>query len=96
MTDPQSLLQKLEQRQEKLRAQIRKAKADAAKKAATLHNERCRLIGDAVITEMEHDPEFMKRIMTLISHHTTNPKERKLLGLSSLPQKNKGLESQAT
>ena len=86
MPDAQNLLKKLEERETKLKEQIRHAKAEAAKQAAALHQEKCRIAGAAVLAEMEENPDFRARVQPVINTRTTSPKERKRLGLEPLPK----------
>ena len=94
MTDNNSLIQKLEERQEKLRKQIKDAKAKAARKAAALYERKCRIVGAALLAEMDNNPALAEQLRPLIDARTTKPSERKMMGLS-VPNKAKDVDKAA-
>ena len=86
MPDAQNLLKKLQEREAKLKEQIRHAKAEAAKQAAALEAERCRIVGAAVLAEMEENAKLRALVQPVIDARTTATKARKMLGLKPLPK----------
>ncbi len=83
MPGADALLQKLQDRETKLKVKIKEAKAAAAKEAAALDAERHRIIGAAVLAEMEDNPDFKALVQPVIDTRTTSPRARKLLGLDA-------------
>jgi len=66
-------------------AAIKEAKKTEAKQQATARTERARIIGMAVMTEMDKDTtkhaELLAAIEPIIDENTTKAKDRKMLGL---------------
>ncbi|MCP4934688.1 MAG: hypothetical protein GY927_10910 [bacterium] len=89
MTNTNALLQKLQDREAKLKAQIKKAKATAAKEAAALDTERHRIIGAAILAEIDENEPLRALVQPVIETRTTNPRARKILGLDPLPKTGK-------
>ena len=78
------MLKKLEERQAKLKKQIKNAKAEAAKKEKAAHSQKCRIIGAAVLAAMEKSPQLVELVNSAVNDNVTAPKDRKLLGLEPL------------
>jgi len=81
MPSAEEMLKKLQERQDKLNAKIKEAKLAAAKEAATLDDERHRLIGAAVAIGMNESEELRALVEPLLDAHTAGTRARKLLGL---------------
>jgi len=83
------LLTKLQEREAKLKAQIKTAKAAQAKKEAANDNRRAAIAWPAVMAAMKEKPELAALVNDALHTNVTNPKERKLLGLQVLPKEEK-------
>ena len=92
MPGADALLQKLQEREAKLKAKIKEAKAAAAKEAAALDAERQRFIGAAIMAEMDEDEQLRALLQPVINTRTINPRARKMLGLDPLPKTDKKTE----
>lgn len=93
MPSADAMLRKLQERQDKLKAKIKEAKLAAAKEAAELEDERCRLIGAAVSIGMEENAELRAAIEPLLDAHTSGTRARKLLGLKGAGTKPEPVEA---
>lgn len=87
MTDNNKFLQRLEEKQAKLKEQIKQAKGQQKKKQAATFDIRARIIGAAVIAEMKENETFSKSIDQITQARITSPKERKILDLKPLAKK---------
>ena len=83
MSNADALLAKLKEREAKLKAKIKEAKAAAAKEAAALEAEKHRLIGAAVMAEMDTNEALRKIVEPLLEASVQGTRARKLLGLDT-------------
>ncbi len=89
MTTENKVLDKLIERQEKLAKEIKQAKAEQAKKKAVIYADKCRVVGAAILAELENNENLRVSFNPIIDKRTTTAKDRKLLGLDPLPKKEK-------
>lgn len=83
---PLSALERLKQREAKLKEQIKAEQAKAAKKEAALHKRKCQAIGAAVLACAEDDQEFARTLQALLDRYVKDKPSRKLLALSGLQE----------
>lgn len=76
-----SLIEKLEEKQNKLKLQINEAKKKEARKLALEHKKKCELIGKALTKEMKVNDDIKSTINSILDKHTKTTKDRKMLGL---------------
>ncbi|NOR70835.1 MAG: hypothetical protein GQ532_14275 [Methylomarinum sp.] len=89
MTTENKLLNKLIERQDKLAKEIKQAKAAQAKKEAAIYADKCRIVGAAILAELQNNENLGLSLNPIINERTTAAKDRKLLGLAPLPKKDK-------
>ncbi len=94
MTSEKKLLDKLIERQEKLAKEIKQAKAAQAKKEAAIYADKCRIVGAAILAELENNENLRLSLNPIIDKRTTTAKDRKLLGLNPLPKKEKKTDNE--
>jgi len=80
-------LKKLRKQETAIKAKIQAAKRQAEKRKTQAHNNRSRIIGAAIVKEMETNTELKQSLHPIIDKHTVNAKDRKSLGLPSLSKK---------
>ncbi len=76
-----SLLEKLEEKQKKLKLEIREAKRKEAKLFSEGHKKRCEIIGEAFIKEMKNNEEIKVTVDEIIRKHIKTDKNKKILGI---------------
>ena len=83
---PLTALERLKQREAKLKEQIKAEQAKVAKKEAALHQRKCQAVGAAVLACADEDPEFARTLQALLDRYVTDKPSRKLLGLAGLQE----------
>lgn len=83
------LLKKLREQKTALEAKIQAARRQAEKRKIQAHNNRSRIIGAAIVAEMETNAELKQSLQSVIDKYTVNAKDRKSLGLPPLPKDKK-------
>lgn len=84
MSKESKILEKLLEREAELKQQIKDAKKAQAKKEAAAFAQKCRIIGAAVLAEMDINEAFKNTIQPIIDRQTKDKKHRQILGLQSL------------
>ena len=82
MSKPSTLLERLQERETKLKAEIKNARKAEQKQNAANNAEVDRAYGAAIRAELKSNPEFSNTLRPIIDKHTKTTKARKLLGLS--------------
>lgn len=77
----QTKIQKLEAQKKSIDEQIKEARKAEAQREAAQYDERCRIVGFAVLAEMNENTEFSTTLNPVIEARTISPKDRKKLGL---------------
>lgn len=94
MSDENTLLQKLLKQEAALKQKIRQARRQEQKKKAQINNAKARIIGAAVLAEMETNPELKQRLQSVIDKHVNNDKDRKFIGLPPTLNNNENEKNQ--
>lgn len=86
MDDDNALLKKLLEQEAALKQKIREARRQDEKKKAQIRNNKAKIIGMAIIAEMETNQALKQSLQPVINKQVTNEKDRKFLGLHPLSQ----------
>ncbi len=89
MTDESPIIQKLKAQQAEIQKKLTTAKKAEAKKKDALQAQKNQLTGHAISKEIADNPAFKSTIQTIIEKHTTNARDRLLLGLSPIQKQKK-------
>lgn len=84
MATKSKVLQKLREKEAKLKAEIKEAEKAEAKRQAEIYARRCEIVGAAVLAESEKNATLAGQLQSVIDKHTTKTRERKFLGLPPL------------
>ena len=76
-----SLLEKLQEKQDKLNKQIKEAKKKEAIKSSLINKKKYELIGGALTKEMKINDELKNTVNIILDKNIKTVKDRKLLGL---------------
>lgn len=89
------LLAKLKEKEQKLKAEIRKAQAQIASEAAKTHKKRCQIIGAAILEEMAQSKDAKAAFNQVLDRHIKSTKDRLLIGLDTVEVKEEKKENLA-
>ncbi len=87
------LLNKLLKQEAALKEKINHARRQGEKRKELIQDNRSKIIGAAIVKEMETNTALKQSLQSVINKHTTNAKDRKSLGLSPLPNLPKNKKS---
>lgn len=84
MSDNNAMLKKLLEQEVALKKKIREARKQEEKRKAQIQANKAKIIGMAVLAEIETDQTFSQSLQPVIDRHIRNSKDRKMLGLPPL------------
>ncbi len=86
MSDDNTLLKKLLEQEAALKLKIKEARRQDEKKKAQIRNNKAKIIGMAILAEIETNEALKQSLQPVINKQVTNEKDRKFLGLPPLSQ----------
>jgi hypothetical protein len=84
MRNTNTMLDKLLEQEAALKHKIKDARKQEEKKKAQIQVKKAKIIGVAVLAEIETNQLFKQSLQPIIDRHIKNTKDRKMLGLPPL------------
>ena len=84
MSNDNTLLKRLLEQQAALNEKIKQARKQEEKRKAQLRANKAKIIGLAILAEIETNQLFNQSLQPIINRHIRNSKDRKMLGLPPL------------
>ena len=78
------MLKKLLEQEAALKQKIKEARKQEEKRKAQLRANKAKIIGQAILAEIETNQVFNQSLQPIINRHIKNSKDRKMLGLPPL------------
>jgi hypothetical protein len=99
MSDNNTMLKRLLEQETALKQKIKEAKKQDEKRKAHIQTNKAKIIGMAILAEIETNQPLKQSLQPFIDRHIKNTKDRKMLGLPPLkslgePINDKGQENQ--
>ena len=84
MSNDNTMLKRLLEQQAALNEKIKQARKQEEKRKAQLRANKAKIIGLAILAEIETNQVFNQSLQPIINRHIKNSKDRKMLGLTPL------------
>lgn len=85
-TNEKTNLQKLLEKQAKLKEQIKIQQKKEEEKIKQIYTQKCIIVGSLILEYINNNGEFSEQILNILDSSNKSENEKELLGLKSLPK----------